>query len=410
MAEAAQAAAAAAGGGEPDPAMVAAAAAAAAAEARASAEREAKLKAKADRLSVLLLQLDATSRAHLLRMIPHSLGLLRAMAANGGATLYDFPHYSIVGFNSIPNMVPMLAGVEAQVLIDTPPVGVYSPERADGPGRPEGVWAAFGRHGYATMMLEELHDGCGDLSSSGVPSSASKLFYSRLGAKGMPHHNAWQAFCQPELRPCCNDADSFLQPGRRQCVGGNELPELLMGYVRDLWRMYGARETPRMGLLNLMSAHEHFMHRLGALDAPLRRFLLDVEASLRTDTALFLLADHGTHGIWYNHFAVGQAEHRAPALMLVLPAGFATANPAAHAALVRNQRRRVTAYDLHATLRHLAEWPSMPTPTLGATSLFVDLPDDRSCEAAGVPAEWCLESPSHCFDGELSAGALPGAS
>lgn len=70
----------------------------------------------------------------------------------------------------------------------------------------------------------------------------------------MPHHNAWQIFCQPELRPCCNDPDSFLQPGRRQCVGERELPELLMGYVRDLWAMYSNRETPRMGMLNLMSA------------------------------------------------------------------------------------------------------------------------------------------------------------
>ena len=346
---------------------------------------------------MLLLQIDATSRAHMPRMIPRSLALLRAMATNGGAELYEFPHYSIVGFNSLPNMVPMLAGVDSQTLIDVSPIGAYNP---DGGGGVEGVWSAFGRRGYATMMLEELHDGCSDLSSS-VPSSASKLFYSRLGAKGMPHHNAWQIFCQPELRPCCNDPNSFLQPGRRQCVGDSELPELLLGYVRDLWAMYEARGTPRMGWLNLMTAHEHFMHRLGGLDAPLRNFLLQIEARLRTDTALFLLADHGTHGIWYNHFAVGQAEHRAPYLTLLLPAGFATRFPAAHAALVRNQHRRVTPYDLHATLRHLADWPTMPAPALEATSLFVDLPDDRGCEAARVPAEWCLESPRQCYEREI---------
>jgi len=148
-----------------------------------------------------------------------------------------------------------------------------------------------------------------------------------------------------------------------------------------------------MGLLNLMSAHEHFMTRLGALDGPLRAFLLSIEARLRSDTALFLLSDHGTHGIWYNHFAVGQAEHRSPALQLVLPAGFAKAHPEADAALRRNERRRVTAFDLHATLRHLANWPTMPRPAEEATSLFTDLPDERSCEAAKVPVEWCLESP-----------------
>ena len=32
-------------------------------------------------------------------------------------------------------------------------------------------------------MLEELHDGCGDLAQA-VPSSASKLFFSKLGTFG----------------------------------------------------------------------------------------------------------------------------------------------------------------------------------------------------------------------------------
>lgn len=369
--------------------------AAGAAEAAVAAEER---KARSAQLSVLLLMIDATSRAHMQRMMPRSLSVLRALAASGAATLYEFPFYSIVGFNSLPNMVPMLTGEEADALINTPPLGSYGHSGYFGttwgnpsPRPPEAVWKGFSRRGYATFLLEELHDGCADLTSSGTPSSVSKLFYSRYGASGMPHHNAWQIFCQPEIRPCCTDPDSFLRPGRRQCVGGAELPEQLLDYVRQLFRLYGSQGTPRMGLLNLMSAHEHFMVRLGALDAVMRRFLLAIEAHLRRDTALFLLSDHGTHGIWYNHFAVGQAEHRTPALYLLLPAGFAKAHPAADAALRRNQRRRVTAYDLHATLRHLAEWPIMPRPAEEATSLFTDLPDERNCEAARVPAEWCLE-------------------
>lgn len=145
------------------------------------------------------------------------------------------------------------------------------------------------------------------------------------------------------------------------------------------------------------TAHEHFMHRLGVLDAALPRFLARFEKHAAADAALFLLADHGTHGIWYNHFAVGQAEHRAPALWLLLPAKFVAAHPSVDGALRRNQRRRVTPYDLHATLQHLATWPAMPEPVAHASSLFVDLPDARSCVAARVPAEWCLEQEDTCF-------------
>lgn len=228
-----------------------------------------------------------------------------------------------------------------------------------------------------------------------------------------------------------------LQPGRRQCVGNGELPALFLDWVFQFWREYTAQGTPRFGLLNLMSAHEHFMTRLATLDDQLRSFILHIEAHLRRDSALFLLSDHGTHGIWwasphtsaaprgphppykwlpltratpcgphlsssslahfrYNDFAVGQAEHRSPALFLILPASFVADNPKIDAALQRNRHRRVTAFDLHATLRHLAAWPAMPTPAEEATSLFVDLPDDRSCEMARVPAEWCVDLAPNC--------------
>ena len=125
-----------------------------------------------------------------------------------------------------------------------------------------------------------------------------------------------------QLRQCCDDPDSFLNPGRRQCVDGRDLHEVLLQYAHDFFALYEQQAVPRMGLLNLMTAHEHFMHRLGILDEALPRFLERFERHLRDSTALFLLADHGTHGIWYNHFAVGQAEHRAPYLTLLLPAGF----------------------------------------------------------------------------------------
>lgn len=128
----------------------------------------------------------------------------------------------------------------------------------------------------------------------------------------------------------------------------------------------------------------------------MHRFLLRIESRLRHDSALFLLSDHGSHGIWYNDFAVGQAEHRSPALFLVLPASFVAANPTIDETLRRNQRRRVTAFDLHATLRHLAAWPAMPPPSEEATSLLEELPDQRSCEAARVPPEWCLEPEPSC--------------
>jgi arylsulfatase A-like enzyme len=54
----------------------------------------------------------------------------------------------------------------------------------------------------------------------------------------------------------------------------------------------------RFASVNTMVAHEHFMLRLPALDEALSSLLERLEATTLQDTVLFLLSDHGTHGIW----------------------------------------------------------------------------------------------------------------
>jgi len=75
------------------------------------------------RLSVLMLMLDATSTAHFERMMPSTRELLDALKASAAVRTYTFSRYSIVGYNSIPNMVPMLAGVEAAAVLEMPSAG-----------------------------------------------------------------------------------------------------------------------------------------------------------------------------------------------------------------------------------------------------------------------------------------------
>ena len=74
----------------------------------------------------------------------------------------------------------------------------------------------------------------------------------------MPHHNAWQIFCAQQLRQCCDDPDSFLQPGRRQCVDGRDLHELLLQYALDFFQQYAGRGVPRMGLRASMVREARF--------------------------------------------------------------------------------------------------------------------------------------------------------
>ena len=80
-------------------------------------------------------------------------------------------------------------------------------------------------------------------------------------------------------------------------------------------------------------AHEHFMLRLPALDDALSTFLERHAAGLLRDTVVMLLSDHGTHGIWYNDYEIGAAEHKLPVLYVLAPDWLMRERPAWQAAL-----------------------------------------------------------------------------
>ena len=131
----------------------------------------------------------------------------------------------------------------------------------------------------------------------------------------LPDHAFWSLFCSPHVPPCCWAPRGFLNPGRRQCVGGGrELHQVELGYLESFLETYAdaprlwvrrkaaaatqqrprlshsraaQRSTPTLltwgaGLLlgvwqasvNTMVAHEHFMLRLPSLDEVLAAMLL----------------------------------------------------------------------------------------------------------------------------------------
>ena len=47
----------------------------------------------------------------------------------------------------------------------------------------------------------------------------------------LPDHQWWKLFCSPHIAPCCWARDGFLNPGRRQCVGGRHLHEVMIDYL-----------------------------------------------------------------------------------------------------------------------------------------------------------------------------------
>ncbi|EOD28365.1 hypothetical protein EMIHUDRAFT_204204 [Emiliania huxleyi CCMP1516] len=274
-------------------------------------------------------------------------------------------HYNIVGYNSVPNQLPLYCNVLPEHLSQTLP------------GRC--VWEVWRRAGAVSAMVDEVHDNCQSPTSSAVMLSEANL----------PDHQLWRLFCSPLVKPCCWAQDGFLNPGRRQCVGGGrQLHEVLMGYLEQWLALYAAAPR-RWASINTMVAHEHFMLRLPALDDALSTFLERHAAGLLRDTVVMLLSDHGTHGIWYNDYEIGAAEHKLPVLYVLAPDWLMRERPAWQAALRANTRRMVTVRELYHAMVQLAAYPNTASLEAGALSILDPLPEHRTCAEAGVPEEFC---------------------
>ena len=356
--------------------------------------------------SVLVFMVDATSRAHFRRSMPRTLRALELIAKHGANAakvaarggdgdssssssssssddgeasssrgrihVFDFLRYNVVGYNSMPNQIPLFCGT--------------SPEELSGLSGERCVWEMFKRGGGVTMMAEEIHDACE--SQTTTINAVYRGAYS-VQSSELPDHQWWKLFCSPHIRPCCWHKSGFLNPGRRQCVGGGRtLHEVMIGYLEEFWTAY--LDAPRrFAAINTMVAHEHFMLRLPSLDADLAALLLRMAPTVLQDTVVLLLSDHGSHGIWYTDFEIGATEHQLPFLYVLAPDWLLAERPGWLAALTVNQRRLVTVHELYRTMRILAAWPDKPASADGAPSLFDALPEGRTCKEAGIPEVYC---------------------
>ena len=325
--------------------------------------------------SVLVLMVDATSRAHFRRSLPLTLAALEELGTPRRNKpppphVFDFEHYNIVGYNSIPNQMPLFCNVAAEELHSL---------RGDAC-----VWEAFKRRGAVTAIVDEVHDRCESPTS---PIHAIERQAWAVRKEELPDHQYWRVFCSPHIEPCCWSKTGFLNPGRRQCAGGGrELHEVMLGYVEEFWAEY-ADAPRRWASVNTMVAHEHFMLRLPSLDADLAAAIRRLRDTVLQDTVLFLLSDHGTHGIWYTDYEIGAAEHKLPFMYVVAPDWLMKARPDWRANLQTNQRRLVTVREVYHAMLRIAAFPDDKAG--GPPSLLDPIPAGRTCRDAQIPEKWC---------------------
>jgi hypothetical protein len=182
------------------------------------------------------------------------------------------------------------------------------------------------------------------------------------------------------------------------CMAGEMRHAWPFDHLRALWRAYP--DVPKFAFLNSIAAHTYvddlarMSAALEAVDAVLHNFtsgLFSSSTSRSGGPTVLLL--HGDHGLQAGPSSIewsAQVEQRSPWAVLVMPRAVLPAGNVT--ALLANQKRLVTAFDLHKTLLGiLARAGGEPhaAPTWAYDLSMEVVPENRTCDEARVPELYC---------------------
>ncbi|XP_050316762.1 uncharacterized protein LOC126750947 [Bactrocera neohumeralis] len=318
--------------------------------------------------SVLLIGIDAVSRINLRRTMPQTFKYLQM---NQWLELLG---YNKIGDNTFPNLMALLTSynltmAEAKCL----------PKIVGGLNNPlcNFIWNDFKRFGYKTAYAEDT-------------SSMSTFNYRKKGFERPP--------TDYYLRPLTMAIEKVLivtkKAGLSYCVGRKHYGEYIYDYALQFANAYP--EEPLFGLFWTNS----FSHNAFDIEATMDVKVLEYLKKLKTDGILersivIFLADHGIRWGPLLKLKSGFLEERLPMFFISLPPWYQKQHPDFVKVLQTNQKRLTTPYDIYATMKHILEvaQPEMEFPKLNGTmrgiSIFREIPENRTCNDAGIPEHWC---------------------
>ncbi|XP_077485810.1 uncharacterized protein LOC144096809 [Amblyomma americanum] len=294
------------------------------------------------KMNVLILGIDTTSRLATIRHLPRTRRYLKQEL-----NAFELVGYNKVGKGSFENQIPLLTGFSGKAMNRLM-------EKIRHYDAVPHLMSVYRKRGYRTLFLEE--DPLYGLFMNPLP----------LGFSHMPADYYPRAIMTKFARPTCS----------------------VLRYVNEL---LSSNEQAMFAYVWLSEMSHDDFNGVGHLDVPVESLLRNLSASgALSNTALLVMSDHGLRFGAARRTEVGREENKTPFCFLALPEHFLRRHPKAAVSLEVNQRRLVTAYDLHATLLTLADLPYFkPRNTDKGISLFKRVSPKRTCADASILPDDC---------------------
>ncbi|XP_028399834.1 uncharacterized protein LOC114523171 [Dendronephthya gigantea] len=310
-------------------------------------------------LNILIVGIDSLSHAHTQRKLPKFYKYLKNEL---GAIIFN--GHSIVGDGTTEQLTAMLTGLGE--------LEQYESRRHHRNPRPVDGW---------TWIYRELKNN-GYLT--GYSSDAPKLGvwqYRLLGFNKPPTDFYTRPFF---LRASTNIRGEKID----YCLGSMNIAQHQFRYIRDIFDTFPNK------LKFLLSYNVLFSHDDINLVENIEPDLISLVRDLKTkgqlnNTLLIVMGDHGARFGQIRMEIQGKLEERLPLFSMVFPPWFSAKYPELYKNLRTNTDRLTSWYDVHATFRHMLNYPHMPSDIKHGQSLLEEIPASRDCAQANVAPHWC---------------------
>ena len=315
------------------------------------------------RLNVYVIGIDSVSRLNFKRYMP---GVQRYL--EGELQAIPMQGLTKVGVNTFPNLLALLAGLNMDQLGQSLRKTPFD--------RLPLMWKQFSALGYVTQYIE-------DEPEFGTFNYRKKGFF----AKPTDHY----------ARPLylAIQKSKFVSSGGDICMNDRLHLDVQFQWFKDL--ISQPDPAPQFSLVfSNAPSHKGPLIYVKPLESHVVRLLETYRGSHRYNSSILILfSDHGARFGPIMQTELGGYESRLPFFYVALPPWYEKRYPERVASLRENSRRLTTFFDVHATLRDLlvdagavrADLPRFPNP---GVSLFQAVPQDRSCEDAGIAPHWCV--------------------
>ncbi|XP_043212456.1 uncharacterized protein LOC122376635 [Amphibalanus amphitrite] len=316
-----------------------------------------------EKVGVYLVGLDSISTLNFKRYLPKVQQVLenelRAIPMTG---------LTKVGVNTFPNIVPLLTGLAVNQLNQSLRGSPFDHQPF--------IWKSFAALDYVTLYMED-------------EPLFSTFNYMKKGFFSQPTDHYGRHLYLAIHR------SKLAKRSGNHCVNGRLTLDLQLQWLEDL--IAQPDPSPQFALVFSNSpSHKGPLSHIRPLQPRLLQFLQTYRTSRRYNSSILILfSDHGMRFGPIMRTELGGYESRMPLFYIVPPPRFETDHPERLASLRTNSRRLTTFFDVHATLRDVlldagatsSDLPVFPGP---GHSLFAPVPEERSCEDAGIAPQWCV--------------------